>query len=168
MPRPRRHPRPAAAPAAPGDAHKAAMLAKVHIARKDLGLDEDSYRDVLVRVTGQDSAKALDAAGLDKLLGEFKRLGWKPAKAATPRSDKAQVGMIYGLWKAMRPLLQDPSPQALRAFCQRQTRTPAHPDGISAPEFLSAPMANRVIEGLKAWHGRLIREKAGVPGGEAA
>ena len=45
---------------------------------------------------------------------------------------------------------------ALRAFVQRQTKSRLTPDGISAPEFLDGPQANRVIEGLKAW---LAREK---------
>lgn len=34
------------------------LLAKIHIARKDLGLDEDTYRAVLIRITGKRSAKS--------------------------------------------------------------------------------------------------------------
>jgi len=150
---------------APRDDDRTAMLAKVHIARKDMTLPEESYRDILRRVTGQESARDLTAAQLDQVLGEFKRLGWKPAKAARPRSSKPQVRMIYAIWKDMRPLLSDGSQQALRSFCERQTKGPAQPDGIAAPEFLSAQQANKVVEGLKAWKRRLERDAAG---GQAA
>jgi hypothetical protein len=63
--------------------------------------------------------------------------------------------MIRALWADMAPLLAHHSEDALRSFCQRQTKNAAHPDGITAPEFLSPAMANRVLEGLKAWKRRL-------------
>ena len=35
------------------------ILAKIHIAAKEIGLGEDDYRDLLERVTGKRSASAL-------------------------------------------------------------------------------------------------------------
>jgi phage gp16-like protein len=131
------------------------MLAKVHIARKALALTEDSYRDLVRRVTGHDSAGACDDAALDRLLGEFRRLGWAGAKAFRPAAEKALVRKIHALWRDMAPLLSDPSDRALRSFVQRQTRSARRPDGVSAPEFLGTEDAVRVIEGLKGWRARL-------------
>ena len=36
------------------------QLAQIHIAKKELGLDDDTYRDVLERVTRQRSSAGLD------------------------------------------------------------------------------------------------------------
>ncbi|RUT27377.1 regulatory protein GemA [Asaia sp. W19] len=136
---------------------------KLHVARKELALDEDSYRDILQRVGGSYHAKDMSISGLEAVLAEFKRLGWKPkpGKRRTPDSVKAQVRMIYALWKDLEPYVRSSDKlAALRSFVLRQTRTAANPQGVSAPEFLDAAQANRVIEGLKDW---LRREKEKQP-----
>ena len=131
-----------------------AMLAKVHIARKDLALSEDSYRDVVQRIAGVPSAAGCTDAQLDALLAEFRRLGWKVAHKR-PLCRKPLVRKIYAIWADMAPLLSDHSAQALRSFVGRQTRDPWRPRGVGAPEFLEDEDAHRVIEGLKAWLARL-------------
>ncbi len=127
------------------------MLAKVAIARKQLGLDEAAYRSILQRVIGSDSARAASDADLHRVVAEFTRLGFKPTRPSSVKSGKRNVRMIAAIWADLAPHLADPSPEALRAFVRRQTKTAAHPDGVSAPEFLDGAQANRVIEGLKAW-----------------
>ena len=54
-----------------------ALLAKVHIAAKELGLDEDAYRDVLFVVTGRSSARDCEPVELAALLNHFRSRGWK-------------------------------------------------------------------------------------------
>jgi phage gp16-like protein len=136
------------------------MLAKIAIARKQLALHEDSYRAILQRITGQDSATKLDGHGLHAVLEEFKRLGWKAKKGALrPLSPQAQVRMIYAVWGDIRPhLVSSRDDSALRSFVQRQTKTDENPAGVSAPEFLKPADANKVLEGLKAWRVRLRRQ----------
>jgi phage gp16-like protein len=134
------------------------MIAKIHLAKKQLALTDDSYRDILRRITGLDSAKGMRADQLDAVLREFGRLGWKPRKAG-PRSAKAQVRMIHAVWGDL-VRMGGADRDGLRAFVKRQTRTKAHPDGIDSPEFLDATMGERVLEGLKAWRARLARELA--------
>ncbi len=53
-------------------------LAKIHIAKTQLGLDDDTYRAVLRRVAGVSSAKELEPRQVGRVLAEFERLGWKP------------------------------------------------------------------------------------------
>lgn len=133
------------------------MLAKVHIAKKDLALADAEYRAIVLRVTGQSSAADCDAHQLDALLGEFRRLGWVPkAKAAAP-GGKAHVGLIFKLWRELGEAgaLTDPSDAALRAFVRRQTATDVTPQGVAAPQFLNPKQAAKVIEGLKAWRARV-------------
>jgi hypothetical protein len=134
------------------------MLAKVHIAKKEMHLADDAYRDVLTRITGKDSAGACNDAELDRVLTEFKRLGWTQ-RAGRGISQNPQVRKIYAIWKDIKPLLDGkPGLGELRAFTRRQTKGPLHPDGVSAPEFLNPEQAILVIEGLNAWRERLRRK----------
>jgi phage gp16-like protein len=134
--------------------NRRAMLAKIHVARKQLGWDEPTYRDVLRRVTGADSAASLTAPQLDAVLTECRRLGWQAKPRRVPAA-KAQVRMIRAVWRDLAALGVEGGDAALRTFVRRQTRCPAHPDGVDAPEFLDGPMGTRVLEGLKAWRARL-------------
>ncbi|OBY58205.1 gp16 family protein [Pseudomonas sp. AU12215] len=54
------------------------ILSKIHIARQQLGLAEDVYRQKLQGMFGKASSKDLSPRQAEKLLEEFKRLGWKP------------------------------------------------------------------------------------------
>lgn len=60
-----------------------AELAQIHIAKVQLGLDDDAYRAILVQVTGKTSSKDLTWQGRKALLDHFKKIGFKVnAKAA--------------------------------------------------------------------------------------
>ena len=155
--------------AAAMEANTAAMRTKVQVARKQLGLDDGAYRAIIARVCGgKTSSTACGPSDLDALLREFRRLGWKPTpgkaggKPRRPPPRDAQVRMIHGVWADLAPFVADPSDAGLRAFVARQTRTPANPVGVSAPEFLDSRSANKVLEGLKAWLKR-ARAKVNTP-----
>jgi phage gp16-like protein len=139
-----------------GAPDRRALLARIHIARKEMALDEASYRAILLRVGKHESAAEIDDAALHRVLGEFKRLGWVPQRPAAKRVVEPHVAKIYALWGALAPHVVDASLGALSAFCRRQT-------GVAAPAWLSPEQAIAVIEGLKAW---LAREKARERAGE--
>jgi phage gp16-like protein len=128
-----------------------ALLAKCHIAKKELGLDDSIYREVLARVTGHDSASKLSDKQLVDALDEFRRLGWQPRTSdrPAPRSQKPHVRKVWAVWGALKRsgAVRSPTKAALRAFVQKMT-------GVTDPEWLSPDDANKVIEGLKAWLAR--------------
>lgn len=133
------------------------MLAKVHIARKELALEEEDYRAILQRVCGKPSSSGCSDTELDRLLTEFKRLGWKPrSKGFLGHSDKPHVRKVFALWKELgrAGVLTDGSRKALHAFVKRQT-------GVAAAEWLTAADASKVTEGLKAMQ-RRQKPKAGA------
>lgn len=134
-----------------------ARLAKIHIARKQLAMADESYRALLHRITGKETSAALDLVQLDAVLQEFKRLGFHGGAPRRWRaqSQKPHVRKVLALWHSLRPYLRDGSDGALRSFVRRQTRSDLHPQGISDPAFLNPEDANLVIEGLKAWKRRL-------------
>ncbi len=146
--------------------NRSPMLAKVHIAKKELGLDDETYRAVLVRVTGKTSSKGLSDRQLDAVLVEFKRLGWAAKKAATQRayrraSDKPHIRKIFAIWEDMCGLgiPRIANRTGLAVFVQRMTKTAARPEGLSDPEWLSPSEANKVVEGLKAWQARELAKR---------
>jgi len=77
--------------------YRKAELAKIHIAKKALGLDDDSYRDVLRNVCKVDSSAKLDSQGRFKLLKHFERLGWKntrPKYGNKPNAGKGKEALM--------------------------------------------------------------------------
>ena len=63
-----------------------AMMAKIHIAKKQLGLDDDTYRDVLERVTGRRSCKKMLIGELEAVIKDMESRGF--TAKATPKHGK--------------------------------------------------------------------------------
>lgn len=126
-----------------------ALIAKLHVAKKQLGMEDDEYRALLEKLTGHRSAADLTEDQLHRVLARLRDAGFKSKKSAAPGS-KAHVAHIQKLWADLGAMgaLSDPSDAALRAFVQRQT-------SVSAPQFLNPKQANKVIEGLKGWIARV-------------
>ena len=57
-----------------------AQLAQIHIAKKELAMDDDSYRLLLTARFKVASAKYLSAAMASNLLATFRRMGWAPRR----------------------------------------------------------------------------------------
>lgn len=126
------------------------LLALVHCARRDLALDEDTYRAVLEQVAGASSARDLDDAALGRVVEHFRHLGWRPERRA--RSDNPQVRKIWALWTDLcdAGATRSRGRSALRAFVRNRT-------GVGDPEWLTAAQAAKVIEELKSWQRRARR-----------
>ncbi|MER2558846.1 MAG: regulatory protein GemA [Candidatus Competibacter denitrificans] len=52
-------------------------LKLIHIAKKQMAWDENTYRAILERITGKASAAELNAQQRNAVIDEFVRLGWK-------------------------------------------------------------------------------------------
>ncbi|MCE0745468.1 regulatory protein GemA [Acetobacter sicerae] len=135
--------------------HRRALIAKIHVARKEMNMETEDYRSLVERISGKASCADCSIGQLEDVLAEMKRLGFvaKPAVRKTPA--RPVVRKVYALWNAMGPLLRsEGSQEALRAFVERQA-------GVSAPEFLDDAQAYQVIEALKRWRDRLGVEAEG-------
>lgn len=69
------------------------LMAKIHIGKNQLGLDEDTYRQLLLNTTGKNSCAAMTEDELHKVLGEMMKKGFKVRSSfwgnrAVPRDDK--------------------------------------------------------------------------------
>ena len=122
-------------------------LAAIHVARRELGLDEDTYRALALRITGKASAGAMNATERGRLLEALRRHGFKGAKRGLegPFARKLQALWISA-WHL--GLVRDRSDAALLDFVRRQT-------GIDHTRFLVDPVdAAKAIDALKAWTAR--------------
>ncbi len=66
-----------------------AQLAKIHIAKKELQLTDEIYRDILAMTFKVESAKDLSDRQAAQLLELFKTKGWQP-KVQKPGSEQKQ------------------------------------------------------------------------------
>lgn len=149
------------APARADDGRRRQLLAKVHLAKKDLALTEDSYRDRLHQVTGRRSAADCSDQQLVAVIESMKSIGWKdrPARRAggRPLADGPQARKARAQWLSLWNLgvVEQPGERALAAFVRRQT-------GREDLRFCDSAQLNKVIDGLKAMLARAFDE-AGAP-----
>lgn len=146
-----------------------ARLAKIHIAKKQLGLDDESYRAVLIRHGAKretPSSRDLTITQMDGVLREFTGKGWipKPPKttsdaAAQPKRKLAQrklamddeVRKIRALWLFLHSagVVLNPEEFALARYAKRIA-------GIDDLHWADGRQCNRLIETLKAWGVRTL------------
>jgi phage gp16-like protein len=134
-------------------------IAKIHVGKRNLALDDDSYRALLKRIGGKPSSGDLTAQGRRLVLEHMKRLGAFDKKLDRHAASygSAQARMVRGLWIELHQLgaIADASDQALDAFVQRQTG-----GAVTSARFLRDPASARpVVEALKGWVARTKTEQ---------
>ncbi len=150
------------------DANRRAELARIHIAKKQLGLDDDLYRAIIARVSAKfrrepvASSAKLEPRERVAVLAEFERLGFKPTPPGGDRRDWIDVKddrhsrKLIALFDeaCKRGIFRAKSRRAaLRKFLRRQT-------GRDAIQWLGPTECNKVIEALKTM---IAREAAKAP-----
>jgi phage gp16-like protein len=136
-------------------------LAMIHIAKQQLGMNDDTYRDMLWSIGRVRSAKDLDMPGRYAVLAHLRACGWKDVRRRpSPYKKGSQAALIRHLWTqlARAGVVQDESDRALRAFVKAQT-APHNPNGQGwdDPRLLPREVASLVIEHLKQWQARTAR-----------
>ncbi|HCL5252814.1 TPA: regulatory protein GemA [Salmonella enterica] len=133
--------------------NRAQLLKVIHVARRELRLDEATYRQLLKTHSGSESLRAMNDAQLARIFSAMKKQGFRATSKVPPAYDK-QAAMIRALWQelATSGAVRDGSSSALNKFVLRQT-------GIARLEWLNNQQARQVIEQLKKWLARVGREK---------
>jgi phage gp16-like protein len=147
-----------------------ALIAKIHIAKKQLELDDDLYRAVLADVAnGKTSCANMNASELQAVLDHFKAKGFKPKKSKnarriSPPSGSAklpEIDKIRAIWITMgqHGIIKDPSETALNAYVKRMTAKQNDGKGIESVAWLNYATCNTVLEALKQWHRRTMADR---------
>lgn len=125
----------------------------LHVAKSKLALDDETYRQVLVRVAGVTSSKELDNAGFQAVMGFFDYAGFRPLGKGAPRyGDRpgmatfAQLELIRELWRELRRE-DETNDEALAGWLLKYHK-------VHSLRFLTLDAARKVITALKAWKSR--------------
>ena len=129
----------------------------MHVAKSKLGLDDDTYRDVLKAHAGVTSSKAISYEGFKSVMTYFEGCGFKPsgarrrARGAGPNAARQpgmatvkQLKKIYAMWFALSGSWYKKGKEykALRGFLKKRFR-------VDHENFLTFEKASDVIEALK-------------------
>ncbi|MHC8342281.1 gp16 family protein [Pseudomonas sp. RT6P73] len=142
---------------APSNPERLRYIKLIHVARRELRMDDDTYRLMLAGMKGLDGATStadLSVPNLVKVLEQLKQRGFKvrPNSAGKrPKAKDEQSKKIRSLWLTLHDLgaVRDPSEEALANFVLNMTK-------VSALQWLNTGQASRVIENLKQWQSRVI------------
>lgn len=138
------------------DARRKQLIKLIHVARRELGMQDDDYRAMLANIPileGATSVANLSVPKLKVVLEQLKAKGFKVVpkanKQALPLADDAQSRKIRSLWLSLHGagVVRDGSEAALFKFVANCT-------GVAALQWLTGAEASKVIERLKKWAAR--------------
>lgn len=125
----------------------------LHIAKSKLALDDDTYRQVLVRIAGVTSSTELDQGGFVAVMGFFDYCGFRPLGKGAPRygnrpgmATYAQLELIRELWRELHGL-RECDDDALTGWLRKYHK-------VDSMRFLTMEGARKAITALKAWKSR--------------
>lgn len=124
------------------------QIALLHVAKRDLGLNDEDYRAILARFGHCESSADLDMQGFEYVMKYFTALGFRSTwtqrtfgnrpNMATP----AQIDLIRTLWQHYCSETDDKD-AGLNSWLTRFHR-------VSALRFVSGEKAGKIIPALKA------------------
>lgn len=145
---------------------KAKLIQLIHIAKRQLGLDDETYRSVLNGVSGKASCSNMSIGELTQVLEHFKKLGFKTRvkRRLSPQSHAnanllGEISKIRAVWITMykQGLLEDGSETALDSYVNRMLNRAKIGLTVSyTAQFLTYQQAIQVLEPLKKWHKRAM------------
>lgn len=126
------------------------QIALLHVAKKELALDDDTYRAILARFGNCESAADLEAAGFTMVVNYFTAMGFRSTWTKRTygyrptMASPAQVELIRKLWgKFSGELDPDDGDMELNKWLDRFHK-------VSSLRFVDSKKAAKVITGLKA------------------
>jgi len=121
-------------------------LAALHVAKAQLGMPDESYREILRQLGNVESAKDLTPQAYRVIMRRMNRLGWRSTSKrhfgdrAGMASD-AELGKIKREWLSYAP--DDANFKGLRTWLERRWK-------VSDLRFVTADQAPKVIAAVNA------------------
>jgi phage gp16-like protein len=122
-------------------------LARIHIAKKDLNLSDDEYRDLMKTICGVSSSAELDMGGRARFLDHLNRIKRSlPAKKRVHAKLTPKQGKVFSLWQQLADagLVRDRKFPALEAWLKAKI-------GVDKLIWLNNDQLAQAIESLKRW-----------------
>lgn len=138
------------------------LIKLIHVARRELNMDEGAYRALLKRITGKDSLTQCNTVLMGQMLHEMKSKGFHvqsnryKSQPMTPAGQaiKDPRDKALSLWLQLASLgiVKNASDAALSKYCARVA-------GVDHWHWLDDESCYKVIESLKAWLKRETERK---------
>ncbi|EDX2020082.1 DUF1018 domain-containing protein [Salmonella enterica subsp. enterica serovar Sandiego] len=144
------------------------LISTIHVAKRELRLDEDTYRDALRTATGKTSCRDMTLPELSNVLEAFKKRGFKVRskphnRALKPATVTAKIRTIWRLMHAQGFLASD-GEAALNSWVRKQTAPQNGGEGLANYQWLERKpaLASDILERLKRWHRREMLRALGL------
>ncbi len=141
------------------------LIQLIQIAKRDLNMEDDVYRANLKAWAGCDSTTQMDKKQLDKVIKGMEKLGFKKQKPVRRKVDQAlldkepllkKLGQVWTVMKAHK-LIENGSYIALEKWAAKQSKSLNDGKEIERLDWM-VPIANQLIERLKRYHLRLMKQ----------
>ena len=135
-------------------------MAVINIAKSQLGMVEEDYRAMLVRVTGKASLRALSEPEKADVITELKRLGFRKTKSSRPAAKRRDVRYCHVLWGLLHKAgnTNIGGAKGLNAFIRARFSKAWGATPIDVDQMTDSRQIATVIEALQAWC-----KRAGIP-----
>lgn len=131
--------------------HRRRELAQIHIAKAQLGMADDAYRDMLWTIGRVRSAADLDFAGRQRVLEHLKKCGFKPRPGKTERPKDLAWAWVNNAAADRQPMLRK-----IAVMLKAAEREKAYADGVAKHmfrvdlvEFCAPDQLRRIVSALE-------------------
>lgn len=137
------------------------LIRLIHVGKRELGLDDEIYRALLMGSVQKDSTSAMSVPELERVLERMKRSGFKvrvksarpPAQSrpGRPLAQYPEARKVRALWLFLHQLgaVKNPSEEALAAYVKRIAK-------VDALQWTNGNQTEALIETLKKWAMRYL------------
>ncbi|MBB1601549.1 gp16 family protein [Variovorax sp. UMC13] len=143
--------RPARSASAAGD--RGRLITLIHVAKRDLQMDDPTYRTMLRTAGKADSTAKMGVPALMKVLEHAKKAGFKVRSKAgdRPLATSTEARKVRALWLFLHQLgaVQDPAESALAAYVRRIAK-------VDDLRWARHDQMLALIETLKKWAMRFL------------
>lgn len=133
-------------------AQHAQLIRQIHTAKRDLGLDDDTYRLTLARfAAGKTSSKDCSVAELQAVIEHFHDSGWPRAGGARQKPLSPRQKKMWALWQTLadQGKVRNRRMAGLLGWIAGQTD-----NQVQRLEWLTSAQEHTLIESLKQWEAR--------------
>lgn len=130
------------------------LIRLARVGARELKLDEDTRRALQLRVTGKPSLAAMSDREVEAVVGEMKRLGFRPkaGKNWRPASERGDVRFAHKLWGMLHQAgkVEKRGAAGLNAFVRERFSAAWGATPIDIDRITDAAQVAAVVEALKA------------------
>ena len=128
----------------------------IHVGCRELGLDDETRRQVQLVATGKASQREMDEADLRAVVKALKARGFRPEGRRHAPAPRADLRLIHVLWRRLGEagVLERPDRAGLNAFIRARFGASWGNVPIDVDAIRDAGRINAVIRALRDWCAR--------------